>query len=815
MKNLSTLFTVFLFIQLSILAQEYEIKDPLEPGFFKQAGSKIKIKEFPKKSFYESKNDWQYIIDTTWGPGLPLEDKREIFNTFVEGLENNFDGFNSLGFTQNSWDSLKNHYYSKIDSSTSRGRFCAIMTYFSLELTDLHTYAYDNVVAFTQLYPGLPYLILTGFWDRKHFGAVVTVLPDSSVMVLRVVDNHPLNLEPGDIILGYNGVKWIDLIEELMEAELPIRPFRGACPSSLRDALFLGIGMNWHLFDTIDILKYSSGDTLHLSLAPMLNLNCPSFLNNEQLEIPGIPFPDYFNDEHITYGILEGTNIGYIYIFAHGNTGMNTVMRNVIDSLKNTEGLIIDMRWCMGGWTYNTWPEAFGVLSNDEIFTLRNALRCAPTNWNMCFTSDSLLNRITGNPPDKYQYPIALLLSQSNYSMADRNSYRLTYLDNVRTFGKSTSASLGTSNYITNFPEWTLRYSEEDLTRVSDLNYFLNRKEIPIDFPIWHNKDDVAQGRDAVVETALEWMGNLVYGHDVNIDSNYYYPGIDTVNISAFIENPNSNSITAKIFIENLEETFIDSIDLAATESAELWEGKWITPGEEDVYKLKIKTIDNTLGESFTFSNMQRFTSAGPIVIDSVEISYVPSTDVYQVKPHIKNCGLTMTLDNLNITMSSDDTTITSISGNLFVYSIAPLEIIIHPGFYTVKVNSNFSGDFTFNFEIKKDGWLYWEDSFPHNPIITYAANEITLPVSYRLYQNYPNPFNPTTTIKFDIPERSKTTIKLYGILGNEIKTLVNEEKPAGTYKMTWVAEGLSSGVYFYQLKAGAFVETKKMILMK
>ena len=398
--------------------------------------------------------------------------------------------------------------------------------------------------------------------------------------------------------------------------------------------------------------------------------------------------------------------------------------------------------------------------------------------------------------------------------MGDRNAYRLSYLENVRTFGKPTYASLGLSNAITNFPGWYINYSKQDFALVSNQSYFLNRKELPIDFPVWHNKDDVAQGKDAVVETALEWMGNLVYGHDVETDDNYYKSGVDTANISTLIENPNSNSITAKIFIENLEETFIDSIELTATESTELWEGKWIAPGGEDVYKLKIKTIDNTTTESFTFSNMQRITTAGPIVIDSLEISYVPSTDVYQVKPHIKNSGQSMTLDNLYITMSSDDTTITSISGNLFVNSIAPLEIIIHPGFYTVKVDSNFSEDFTFNFEITKDGWLYWEDSFPHTPI-SYAANEITLPVSYRLYQNYPNPFNPTTTIKFDIPERSKTTIKLYGILGNEIKTLVNEEKPAGTYEITWYAEKLPSGIYFYRLQAGSFVETKKMVLMK
>ena len=81
--------------------------------------------------------------------------------------------------------------------------------------------------------------------------------------------------------------------------------------------------------------------------------------------------------------------------------------------------------------------------------------------------------------------------------------------------------------------------------------------------------------------------------------------------------------------------------------------------------------------------------------------------------------------------------------------------------------------------------------------------------------QNYPNPFNPSTTIKYSIPEKSVVTLKVYDILGSEIETLINEEKPIGTYELTWNADNLPSGVYFYQLQAGNYVKTKKMILMK
>ena len=89
------------------------------------------------------------------------------------------------------------------------------------------------------------------------------------------------------------------------------------------------------------------------------------------------------------------------------------------------------------------------------------------------------------------------------------------------------------------------------------------------------------------------------------------------------------------------------------------------------------------------------------------------------------------------------------------------------------------------------------------------------LPNSYSLNQNYPNPFNPSTTISYSIPAASFVTIKVYDALGNEVVRLVNEEKPEGSYEIMFDAANLPSGIYFYRLQAGLFVETKKMVLMK
>ena len=88
-------------------------------------------------------------------------------------------------------------------------------------------------------------------------------------------------------------------------------------------------------------------------------------------------------------------------------------------------------------------------------------------------------------------------------------------------------------------------------------------------------------------------------------------------------------------------------------------------------------------------------------------------------------------------------------------------------------------------------------------------------PNDFILKQNYPNPFNPITTIEYSIPKQSNVTIKVYDILGREVATLVNEEKPVGNYKVKFDGSGLSSGIYFYRMVAGGYSETKKLVFLK
>ena len=89
------------------------------------------------------------------------------------------------------------------------------------------------------------------------------------------------------------------------------------------------------------------------------------------------------------------------------------------------------------------------------------------------------------------------------------------------------------------------------------------------------------------------------------------------------------------------------------------------------------------------------------------------------------------------------------------------------------------------------------------------------LPTSYSLSQNYPNPFNPTTIIAYDLPQASNVRLKVFDILGREVETLVERDQNAGHYEFAFDASRLSSGTYFYRLDAGAFVQTKKMLIVR
>jgi hypothetical protein len=112
-------------------------------------------------------------------------------------------------------------------------------------------------------------------------------------------------------------------------------------------------------------------------------------------------------------------------------------------------------------------------------------------------------------------------------------------------------------------------------------------------------------------------------------------------------------------------------------------------------------------------------------------------------------------------------------------------------------------------------GVLYGVDQWFETPSLPMAVKQSTLVVNFTLLQNYPNPFNPTTTIKYTLPHTGHVTLRIYDILGRVVTELVNGTQEAGYKSVQFDASGLACGIYFYRLQAGAFVETKKLVIIR
>ena len=848
MKNLILLFVAYLVMQVPTLAQRNISWQSQDPVFFKAISHDPNFKSFPEKSFYKQKTDWQYIIDSTWGPGLSTAHKLQVFDSFWNKIDQNWGGFPNLVIN---WDSLKNYYRPIVEAGVSRGRFAGILSRMTTALNEWHAGAmdggidstlglYPNSIWYDNNYPnhpffhyraGVPVININATYFRTPFGAGLTVLPDSSIMVYNVLNNHPLNLQPGDIILGYNDIPWKQLLNELFEAELPIlsSDLCGNWLSSSNAASYhtamMSAGMNWGLFDTIDVVKYPTNEIVHYPTSLLSTINQPYLIATEQLPVNGVPFPDLNAKKFVSWGVVEGTNIGYIYIWdwwgvPQGQTQI--LFGQAVDELmhiNNVTGLILDFRTNPGGYPEYA-NEGFKHLFNvDPTSNYSQAIR-VPGNDHFLFTiTDPYPTEFFTPTTEIFDHPIAVLTGPRCGSSGDYNAFRLRFHPMTRFFGKETSGAYTAGFEISYYSDSYYWWRVDDGTVYSNYNNegYMIHKTFPVDEEVWLTRDGVANSQDDVVNRALDWINNTVYPHDIISDKTYYTPDIDSVHISTIIENPNSHQLSTRGYIHNLDNVMIDSVVMTKQvlkADGEIWTGNMSTPSFEGFFKVSVTAFDETASTSFTLPNATRFTTTGPVVLDSISCTK-GLLDFYYAKPFVRNEGNTFTITNAAIKLLSNDPWIGSIGpGQINLPNIPPGGAAGTASRFTVTfIDSLFPGYFNFKVVVMSNGWTYWTDSM--QVIVTGVEEEELQPLSYQLEQNYPNPFNPATTIKYSIPTYSKVLIKVFDILGNEIKTLVNKEKPAGTYEVNWNAANLPSGVYFYQLKAGKYLKTMKMILLK
>ena len=177
-----------------------------------------------------------------------------------------------------------------------------------------------------------------------------------------------------------------------------------------------------------------------------------------------------------------------------------------------------------------------------------------------------------------------------------------------------------------------------------------------------------------------------------------------------------------------------------------------------------------------------------------------------QIVLELSNISSTETAKNLEVKLIKNSNHLTFNQTEKMIENITQGEETEATFTFDVEYNiGNVEAD-TIEFLITDNKSIYQTKQF----ILQYS-----LPTEYNLEQNYPNPFNPSTSIRYQVSSISQVSIKVYDILGNEVTTLVNEQKEPGYYEIEFNAIQFASGVYIYRLQAGSFVSTKKMMVIK
>jgi len=774
--------------------------------------------------------EWRHIIDTTWGPGESTSEKLRIFDLFWNAVDQRYAGFRGI---VDRWQEMK-AYRDTVALGVSRGRFAGIIDRMMLSLQDIHVWMLDNGIAPTPLNPGIPLLYSLGVelpsfnWGASsHFGAALTPLPDSSLLVYAAAPNHPLGLARGDVVLGYDRKPWRTLYRQLFEVEFPV-PMGGVSYTSERASAhqWLGAaGMNWHLFDTIDIAKYGTTDTLHLPTY-LLASPMPSVTASEQMPIDGVPFPDVAGNHLVSWGCIKGTKIGYIYACAWASSAEVEFLAavNALMPESSSDGIILDLRLNVGG--TSAYMTGFRRLFNEDVHPMRILVRESP--YDHLAMTDAGPYFLEGSDKEVYDRPIAVLCGPSTISAADKSVQFLRWHPMVRTFGLPTNGAFGSYSTDLGIPAgWTTAVCDVVDYTPPNTNDVLNHTSVPVDEEVWLTRDDVAKGEDTVVKRALAWMTTLAYAHRAAPATPYARPGVDSVTATAVLTNPLGQSVSLLLSIANSGGAVVDSVVMVndglhgdGLPGDSIWGARFRAPSGEDFYPINLCTRNHTLGTSRTLRRATFFTTVGPVVCVGDTSDKVPAWGLtVRFKFKLQNLATVYEARNLAVRIRPLDTSAVCANAVLQYPTIAPGQSSYGSSIQTIGFSKWCSGtrDIPLELRVSSGGMEFWRDTLlvrvTDSPSGIQQQRE--LPVSFALAQNYPNPFNPSTTITYKLPRAEQVTLRVYDVLGRELVTLVNDGVDAGYHEVTFNASQHSSGVYLYQLRAGDYVSVKKMLLVR
>jgi carboxypeptidase T len=317
---------------------------------------------------------------------------------------------------------------------------------------------------------------------------------------------------------------------------------------------------------------------------------------------------------------------------------------------------------------------------------------------------------------------------------------------------------------------------------------------------------------------------NLSFAHDVRITRQ----SLDSVRISARVENPLSHPLKVTATLSTGAGGFIDSLSLkddglhGDSASADgLW-GYQYVPRKDDTIHVTIRTDDTTAGTSRSLIDAAAIIfTRRPVIgvsLATINLGLVSgSLSSRDTTFTVSNTGFAADLIHIRIDSGNvSPSTALAVRPTLFPLSgqaSRTCTVGVKPGLLAARVV------FSARIVVDSDsGYAQRHFEIPFRFMVSTVeaiADERGLPTVYALEQNYPNPFNPSTTITFALPKASVVTLSVYDMLGREVSALVNERRDAGVHEVQFDGGKLSSGMYVYRLRAGDYVETKRMLLLR
>ncbi len=787
-----------------------------------------------------SVSDWRHLIDSLWGAGPSTVEKLYIFDNFWGSVDRKWGGFPN---TTVRWDSLRTRFRTEIAAGVSRGRFYAIMSRLGFALQEVHTFIRDDGIDSSMnigegwYWPvsDLPITFLLGH-GLTATGMGLAPMPDSSLFVYRAHPNHPLGIQPGDILLGYDGKRWTENLRMEDSVEFPLASrfsLWGSQPDAFMYTKLVSAASHYTLYDTIGIVRYSTGDTVYLSTQPMAQAPFlwDSLYFTDQIPVPGVPMPDAISGTMCSWGIIEGTTIGYIYSYDWASTAQEILFSQAARELAHTTtGLIIDFRFNLGGHPARAYG-GFAELFNKDFSPMMDlAARSDPAD-HLGFTRTPVSQTWVGSfhpGSHVYDHPIAVLLGPVCLSAGDYNAFFMRFHPMVRFFGKRSNTAYvnGTYDVKRYLTSWLFQVPMGCCYSNFNGEEYLIHKGFDVDEEVWHTREDAANGVDAVVRRAVEWITGLTYAHGIDMGGGFIRRGVDSVVVTAVLANPLGHSVALSAVVASTAGATCDSLrmfndgthgDAVAGDS--VWTRYVRAPLGEDFYEIALRTDDLTAGTSRRLTAAACFTTAGPVEYVGDTSGAIPQwgkTVPFLLK--IRNAGSSVSIPAVTGSIRPLDTAATIVVGRTFsVGNLAPGQTL-KSGMVKISFSPWCTGSRYIPLELvfSSGGIEHWKDTMTvfviSSPV---AETENGVPLRHQLQQNYPNPFNPVSTIGFSIAESGVVALKVYDMLGREVAVLVNEKKEPGTYEARFDGSGLSSGVYCYRLTVGAFVESRKMVLMK